>query len=71
MADKASPRGIFGLNKETVTSLSVCLFYGFASLALAGHAAVPTGRERATALESALAFAVRGLCATDDALDSP
>jgi AcrR family transcriptional regulator len=40
--------------------------HGFASLALAGHSAVPTGRERATALESALEFAVRGLCAMDD-----
>ena len=45
--------------------------HGFASLALAGHSAVPTGRERATALESALEFAVRGLCATDDRLGSP
>jgi hypothetical protein len=43
--------------------------HGFASLALAGHAAVPTGRERATALESALEFAVRGLCVTDAVLD--
>jgi len=45
--------------------------HGFASLALAGHSAVPAGGERAAALEAALAFAVRGLCATDDALDSP
>jgi hypothetical protein len=40
--------------------------HGFASLALAGHAAVPTGGELAMALESALEFAVRGLCATDE-----
>lgn len=37
--------------------------HGFASLALAGHAAVPTGRQRHAALESALEFGVLGLCA--------
>ena len=36
--------------------------HGFASLALAGHSAVPTGRQRHAALESALEFAVLGLC---------
>ena len=43
--------------------------HGFASLALAGHTAVPTGNERARALESALEFAVRGLGVTDSLLD--
>ena len=38
--------------------------HGFASLALAGHSAVPTGRQRHAALESALEFGVLGLCAT-------
>lgn len=37
--------------------------HGFASLALAGHSAVPTGRQRHAALESALEFGVLGLCA--------
>ena len=37
--------------------------HGFASLALAGHDAVPTGRQRHAALESALEFGVLGLCA--------
>jgi AcrR family transcriptional regulator len=37
--------------------------HGFASLALAGHSAVPTGRQRHVALESALEFGVLGLCA--------
>ncbi len=37
--------------------------HGFASLALAGHSAVPTGRQQHAALESALEFAVVGLCA--------
>lgn len=37
--------------------------HGFASLALAGHAAVPTGRQRLAALESALDFTVLGLIA--------
>lgn len=36
--------------------------HGFASLALAGHSAVPTGRQRHAALEATLDFAVRGLC---------
>lgn len=36
--------------------------HGFASLALAGHSAIPTGRQRHAALESALEFAVLGLC---------
>jgi len=43
--------------------------HGFASLALAGHSAVPTGRQRHAALESTLEFAVLGLCAP--ALPSP
>ena len=38
------------------------LVHGFASLALAGHAAVPTGRQRHAALEAALEFGVLGLC---------
>lgn len=37
--------------------------HGFASLALAGHAAVSTGPQRHAALESALEFGVLGLCA--------
>jgi len=37
--------------------------HGFASLALAGHDAVPMGRQRHAALESALEFGVLGLCA--------
>lgn len=37
--------------------------HGFSSLALAGHSAVPTGRQWQAALESALEFAVQGLCA--------
>ena len=42
------------------------LVHGFASLALAGHAAVPTGRQRHAALESALEFGVLGLCGPTD-----
>jgi len=37
--------------------------HGFASLALAGHSAMPTGRQRHAALESTLECAVLGLCA--------
>ena len=36
--------------------------HGFASLVLAGHSAVPTGRQLHEALESTLDFAVLGLC---------
>jgi AcrR family transcriptional regulator len=44
--------------------------HGVASLALAGHTHFSPGSELATALESALDFTVRGLCAPDPPLGS-
>jgi AcrR family transcriptional regulator len=68
--DALVAEGVLPLERRAGAELKAwSVVHGFASLALAGHTAVPPGRERATALESALEFAVRGLCVTDAVLD--
>jgi len=59
VADGLLPAG----RREGAELKAWSVVHGFASLALAGHSAVPTGRQRQAALEAALEFAVLGLCA--------
>jgi AcrR family transcriptional regulator len=68
--DALVAEGVLTSDRRAGAELKVwTVVHGFASLALAGHTAVPTGNERARALESALEFAVRGLGVTDSLLD--
>ena len=60
VADGLLPAG----RREGAELKAWSVVHGFAALALAGHAAVPTGQQRHAALESALEFAVQGLCAS-------
>jgi AcrR family transcriptional regulator len=64
--DALVAEGVLPLERRAGAELKAwSVVHGFASLALAGHTAVPPGRERARALESALEFAVRGLGVSD------
>ena len=69
--DALMAEGVLSADRREGAELKAwSVVHGLASLALAGHAALPTGRAWTATIEAALDFTVRGICTKDDVLHS-